>query len=71
VKASVLLMAAPEDEMVHANYEVTKRAFELIPAPKRWYDIADGHFGLLYFPSDRFDEASRVQAAFLREQLDL
>jgi len=69
VKASTLLMAAPEDEMVHANYEVTRRAFDLIPAPKRWYDIADGHFGLLYFPSDRFDEASTVQAAFLKEQL--
>lgn len=70
VKASVLLMAAPEDEMIHANYEVTKRTFDLIPSPKRWYDIADGHFGLLYFPGERFDEASRVQGAFLREQLD-
>ena len=67
----MLLLAAPDDEMVHANYEVTKRAFALIQTHKRWYDIADGHFGLLYFPSDRFDEASTVQAAFLTEQLNI
>lgn len=70
VRASVLVMAAPEDEMVHANYEVTKRAFELVPGPKRWYDIADGHFGLIYHPGERFDEAAAVQAEFLMQQLD-
>ena len=70
VQAKVLLMVAPEDEMPHANYQVTKRAFELMPGFKRWYDIADGHFGLLYHPGERFDEAASVQAQFLREQLD-
>lgn len=67
VDAPILLMVAPEDEMVHANYSVAKHAYGLMPEPKRWYDIKDGHFGLLYYPGERFDEASRVQAEFLRE----
>ena len=69
MQASVLLMVAPEDEMVHANYDVAKRAFALMPGTRRWYDIADGHFGLLYCPGRRFDEAVSVQARFLIEHL--
>jgi pimeloyl-ACP methyl ester carboxylesterase len=69
VKAPTLLMVAPEDEMVHANYSVARQAYELIPGPKQWYDIAGGHFGLLYFPSDLFDEATRVQTEFLKKWL--
>jgi hypothetical protein len=59
-------MVAPEDEMVHADYEVAKAAFEHFPGPKEWYDIAGGHFGLLYYPGELFDEASRVQTQFLK-----
>jgi len=70
VKARALFMVAPEDEMVHANYEVSRSAFSLIPTHKEWYDIADGHFGLIYYPSTRFDEASSRQATFLCVQLD-
>jgi hypothetical protein len=40
-----------------------------MPGPKQWHDIAGGHFGLLYWPSDLFDEASRVQTEFLRKWL--
>jgi len=69
VRAHTLLMVAPEDEMVHANYSVARQAYELIPGPKQWYDIAGGHFGLLYFPSELFDEASRVQIEFLKKWL--
>jgi pimeloyl-ACP methyl ester carboxylesterase len=69
VQAPTLMIAAPDDEMVHANYAVAKEAFRLIPGPKSWYDIAGGHFGLLYFPSDLFDEASRVQTGFLMQWL--
>lgn len=69
VQAPILLMVAPEDEMLHANYQVTRSAFDMIPGHRQWYDIADGHFGLLYQPGERFDEASDVQAAFLRSQL--
>jgi pimeloyl-ACP methyl ester carboxylesterase len=69
VKVPTLLMVAPDDEMVHANYTVAREAFELIPEPKQWYDIAGGHFGLLYYPSELFDEASRVQTEFLKKWL--
>jgi fermentation-respiration switch protein FrsA (DUF1100 family) len=69
VEAHTLLMVAPEDEMVHANYSVARHAYELIPGHKHWYDIAGGHFGLLNFPGDLFDEASRVQTEFLKKWL--
>jgi pimeloyl-ACP methyl ester carboxylesterase len=69
VKVPTLLMVAPDDEMVHANYSVARQAYELIPGPKQWYDIAGGHFGLLYYPSELFDEATRVQTEFLKKWL--
>lgn len=69
VAAPTLLMVAPEDEMVHANYAVSRQAYELLAGPKQWHDIAGGHFGLLYYPSELFDEASRVQAQFLNRWL--
>ena len=69
VKQAMLLMVAPEDEMVHANPAGAKAAFELLAGPKRWYEIADGHFGLLYPASERFREASQAQAEFLRGYL--
>lgn len=64
-----LMMVAPADEMLHADYDVARLAYDLIPEPKQWYDIAGGHFGLLYHPSALFDEASSVQAAFLTQWL--
>jgi pimeloyl-ACP methyl ester carboxylesterase len=64
-----LLMVAPEDEMVHCNYAVAKQAYQLIPGPKEWYDIAGGHFGLLYYPGELFDEATRVQTEFFTRWL--
>jgi pimeloyl-ACP methyl ester carboxylesterase len=65
LRAPTLLMVAPEDEMLRANYTVARQAYDLIPGSKQWYDIAGGHFGLLYYPSELFDEASRVQTEFL------
>jgi hypothetical protein len=69
VQAKVMFMVAPEDEMVHADYGVARRAFDLVPTAKRWHDIADGHFGLLYHPGERFEEASSLQAGFLSAEL--
>ena len=69
VTVPTLLMVAPEDEMVHANYSVSRQAYELLSGPKRWYDIAGGHFGLLYYPSELFEETSQIQAQFLRKWL--
>lgn len=71
VKAPTLLMVAPEDEMVHANYSVARRAYELIPGPKQWHDIAGEHFGLLYYPGELFDEASHVQTEFFKTWLSV
>lgn len=69
VTAPTLMMVAPEDEMIHADRDVARLAYELMPAPKQWHDIAGGHFGLLYRPSLLFDEATSVQTAFLHRWL--
>jgi len=69
VSPPILMMVAPNDEMTHANYEVSRLAYELLPEPKQWHDIAGGHFGLLYHPSALFDEAARIQSSFLQRWL--
>jgi hypothetical protein len=69
VTAPSLMMVAPGDEMPHANPDVSRQAFDLIPGEKEWYEIEGGHFGLLYHPSELFDEASSAQADFLRSRL--
>jgi hypothetical protein len=55
--------------MVHAHVEVTRHAYGLLAGPKRWVDIDDGHFGQLYHPGARFDEAAGIRAAFLQKLL--
>lgn len=69
VKVPSLMMTAPKDEMTHANPAVSRAAFDLLGGDKEWYEIDGGHFGLLYHPSDLFDEASSVQADFLTRTL--
>jgi len=69
VTAPTLLMVAPDDEMAHANYQVAKDAFSLMPGSKEWYDIDGGHFGLLYYPGELFQEASRAQSEFFLKWL--
>ncbi len=69
VKVPSLMMVAPRDEMVHANPDVARAAFDLLEREKEWYEIDGGHFGLLYHPSDLFDEATSVQADFLTRRL--
>lgn len=69
VKAPTLMMVAPEDEMVHANYDVAKLTCDLMPVPTEWHEVEDGHFGMLYYPSERFSEACRIQSAFFRKWL--
>ena len=69
LKQPTLMIVATDDEMVHANYGVTKAAFSLIRGEKEWYDIEGGHFGMLYYPSELFDTASRKQSDFFRKWL--
>lgn len=64
-----LMMVAAADEMVHANPEVSREAFDLLPGEKAWFDLDGGHFGLLYHPSDLFDQASCLQADYLTKHL--
>ena len=69
VHGPTLLMAARNDEMVHCNPDVMRAVFDLMRCRKRWADIDGGHFGLLYYPNEIFDQASAVQCAFLVESL--
>lgn len=69
VEVPTLVMLSFEDEIPNANPEVTRHVYGLIPGPKQKYEIAGGHFGLLWHPSELFDEASQVQMAFLKEYL--
>lgn len=69
VTAPSLMMVARADEMVHANPAMSRRAFDLLPGEKEFYDLDGGHFGLLYYPSELFDEASATQARYLVEHL--
>lgn len=69
VKVPSLMMVATSDEMVHANPEVSRQAFEHLPGDKDWYDLDGGHFGLLYHPSALFNEVSATQAEYLVRHL--
>jgi dienelactone hydrolase len=69
VRIPILMMVAPEDEMVHANLDVARHVYALVPGPKRWVDVKDGHFGLLYYPGERFTEVAGIQSNFLVEHL--
>lgn len=69
VSVPSLMMVASADEMAHANPEVSRRAFDLLSGEKDWYDLDGGHFGLLYHPSELFDEVSTVQADYLTRHL--
>lgn len=69
IKVPTLVMVAPDDEMENANPKVSKHAYDLMSGPKQLYEIHGGHFGLLYHPSERFDEATGVQISFLNQWL--
>jgi uncharacterized protein len=69
VKVATLIMLSFEDEIPNANPEITRAVYELIPGPKKKYEIAGGHFGLLWHPSELFEEAVQVQTEFLKEHL--
>jgi uncharacterized protein len=69
IKADILFMVAPGDEMVMANPEVARATYELIQSYKEYQEIPGGHFGLLYYPSELFDRASKLQTDFLARRL--
>lgn len=67
VKAPVLMMIGRNDEMIHCNPAVQRAVFEKLTAPKEWYEIDGGHFGLLWHPGELYDEAAAKQTAFLKD----
>ena len=69
VKAPLFMIVSPEDEMAGASPKRARMAFDAIPGPKEWMEIEGGHFGLLYYPSDLFDQASSAQCRFLKARL--
>ncbi|MDE3185076.1 MAG: alpha/beta fold hydrolase [Bacteroidota bacterium] len=69
IKAAVLMMIAEEDEMPAANSSVTRMVFDEILSPKELIEMDGGHFGLLYYPGELFDKASKAQCNFLKQNL--
>jgi alpha-beta hydrolase superfamily lysophospholipase len=69
VKVPLLMIVSPEDEMAGSSPKLARMAFEAVPEPREWMDIGGGHFGLLYYPSKLFDEASSAQCSFLKRYL--
>jgi len=65
ITATTLMMVSPVDEMAGSVPEVARQVFERISSEKEWADIGGGHFGLVYYPSELFDEASLKQREFL------
>lgn len=69
IKASVLMMIAKEDEMEGASSTISRFVYDHITSPKELIEIDGGHFGLLYYPSELFDKASKAQCDFLKIHL--
>lgn len=69
IKAALLMMISSDDEMPGANSDVARHTYSLAPEPKQLIEIDGGHFGLVYYPSKLFDEASTSQAEFFIKHL--
>jgi hypothetical protein len=69
LKAPLLMMMSDNDEMEGANSDISRKVFDMVPQPKELVEIDGGHFGLLYYPSSLFDQASRAQTEFLKKWL--
>lgn len=66
LKAPILLLVATNDEMEGASDFIAKSVFEKVDQPKEIVFLDGGHFGLLEYPSDLFNKASKVQVDFLK-----
>jgi uncharacterized protein len=69
IQIPTLALISPKDEMAGANPTVSRAAFDSIPGPKQLIEIEGGHFGLLYYPGELFEQYSRAQRDFLSERL--
>jgi uncharacterized protein len=64
-------MVGRNDEMVHCNRSVQTAVFDKIKAPKDFYEVDGGHFGLLWHPGELFDEAVNYQIDFLKRHVQI
>jgi len=69
VSCPAMFVVSPEDEMVRSNPAVARDAYERLPGPREWVEIPGGHFGLLYHPSETFDQSSSAQSRFFTKHL--
>jgi hypothetical protein len=69
LNGALLMIISPNDEMPGSEPHVSRMVFDAAPEPKQLVELDGGHFGLLYYPSELFDEASRIQANFYVEKL--
>jgi uncharacterized protein len=69
LRAPVLMVVSPTDEMGGASPAIARLTFDRVPRRKEWVEVSGGHFGLLYPESAQFDEASRAQREFLVRSL--
>lgn len=66
LKVPILLVVAKNDEMEGASDSIAKSVFEKDKPTKETCFLNGGHFGLLEYPSDLFNEASKTQVDFLK-----
>lgn len=66
LKAPILLVVAKNDEMEGASDIIANSVFEKINQPKKLVFLDGGHFGLLEYPSDLFNQSSKAQVDFLK-----
>jgi uncharacterized protein len=69
VHQPTLVIVSPDDEIRGSNPVVARAAYDAIPGTKKWVEIDGGHFGLLWYPGELFDQASQTQREFLIKYL--
>jgi fermentation-respiration switch protein FrsA (DUF1100 family) len=68
-QAALLMVVAIDDEMPGAESSVARSVYQAAAEPKALLEIDGGHFGLLHYPSEIFDQASAAQRDFLLKHL--
>ena len=66
LKAPILLVVGKNDEMEGASDIIAKSVFDKIDQPKELVYLEGGHLGLLEYPSDLFNQASKAQVDFVK-----
>jgi len=65
LKAPILLVVAKDDEMEGASAVIAKAVYDKVSQAKQIELLDGGHFGMLEYPSDLFNQSSKIQVDFL------